>query len=276
MISAVALTLVFGLSKFSNFAHAEFMVFGGFFGYFIAEQLSWPVPIAFIAAFLAAGIIGFLSYKGVFEPLTRRNASIIHLMIASMALGFIIRHSAGEIWGWAPLTFGISWPSWDVGPIRVSALWLLLICTALLLAVTLHFVLTKTKIGKAIRATSSNPRLALSSGINTAKVLAITWFVSGGLAGLAGLFKGMETRMAPMLGWDLLLPTFAVTILGGIGSFYGAIIAAFIVGIAENLGTVLLVQMGLSTEYRMAIPFVILIIVLLIKPEGLSKLFKGN
>lgn len=276
MISAVALTLVFGLSKFSNFAHAEFMVFGGFIGYFIAEQLSWPIPIAFLISFIAAGIVALLCYKGVFEPLTKRNSTIIHLMIASMALGFIIRHTSGEIWGWAPLTFGMSWPSWDFGPIRVSALWLVLIGTAVTLALIMHFVLVKTKIGKAIRATSSNPRLALSSGINTAKVLAVTWFVSGGLAGIAGLFKGMETRMAPMMGWDLLLPTFAVTILGGIGSFYGAIIAAYIVGIAENIGVVLLVNMGLSTEYRMAIPFVILIIVLLIKPEGLSKLFKGN
>jgi branched-subunit amino acid ABC-type transport system permease component len=140
----------------------------------------------------------------------------------------------------------------------------------------MHFILVKTKIGKAIRATSSNVELALSSGINTTRVLLITWFISGGLAGIAGLFRAADTRLSPLLGWDILLPTVAVTIVGGIGSFYGAIIAAFIIGLAENIGVVVLVQLGLSTQYRLAIPFVILILVLLIRPQGLTKLFSGN
>jgi branched-subunit amino acid ABC-type transport system permease component len=137
-------------------------------------------------------------------------------------------------------------------------------------------MLTRTKIGKAIRATASNPKLALSSGINTTRVLVITWFVSAGLAGIAGLFRGVETRVSPYLGWDILLPTFAVAMLGGIGSFYGAMAAAIIIGLAENVGVVLLAQAGLSTDYRMAIPFVILIVVLIFRPQGLAKAFKGN
>lgn len=276
LISAIALTLTYGLSRFPNFAHAEFMALGAFMGYFAAEQLGWPFPTTFIIALVSSGLLGLLSYKGIFEPLVKRGASLIHLMIASLALGLIVRHTIGEIWGWAPLSFNIIWPSFEVGPLRISAIWLWLILAAVTIAVTMHFLLVKTKIGKAIRATSSNPMLALSSGINTGRVLLITWFMAAGLAGIAGLFRAAETRLSPLLGWDILLPTFAVTILGGIGSFYGAIVAAFVIGLAENIGVVFLVKFGLSTEYRLAIPFIILILVLLLRPQGIAKLFKGN
>ncbi len=276
LISAVALTLVYGLSRFPNFAHAEFMTLGAYMGYFVVEQLGLTFPAAFVAAFISSGLIGFLSYKGIFQPLARRGANLVHLMIAALALGFIIRHSIGEIWGWAPLFFNIIWPSFEVGPIRINAIWLWLILAAIVIATTMHFILVKTKMGKAIRATSSNVELALSSGINTTRVLLITWFISGGLAGIAGLFRAADTRLSPLLGWDILLSTVAVTIVGGIGSFYGAVLAAFIIGLAENIGVVVLVQLGLSTEYRLAIPFLILILVLLLRPQGLTRLFKGN
>lgn len=276
LLSAVALTLTYGLSRFPNFAHAEFMALGAYVGYFISTQLHLPFVVCILFAFLASGVLGLISYKGIFGPLSRRGSSLIHLMIASMALGFIARYVIAEIWGWAPLSFSIIWPGYDVGPVRISAVWLLPIVAALLAGISMHLVLTRTKIGKAIRATASNPQLALASGINTGRVLLTVWFLSAGLAGIAGLFRGASTRLSPLMGWDILLPVFAVTVLGGIGSFYGAIVAAFIIGLAENIGVVILTQFGLSTDYRMAISFVILIMVLLIKPEGLTRLFKGN
>jgi len=275
LISAVALTLIYGLSRFPNFAHAEFMALGAYMGYFVAEQLGLGFPATFITAFLASGALGAISYKGVFQPLAKRGASIIHLMIASIALGFIIRHTIGEIWGWEPLSFRVVWTSFDVGMVRVSGIWLWLIFAALTLGGIMHLMLVKTKIGKAIRATSSNPELALASGINTNQVTLTTWFISAALAGIAGLFRAAGTRLAPLMGWDILLPTFAVTILGGIGSFHGAMAAAFIIGLAENIGVVILVSLGLSTEYRMAIAFVILILTLLIRPQGLTRMFRG-
>ncbi len=276
LISAVALTLVYGLSRFPNFAHAEFMALGAYMGYFVVEQLGLGFPFSFIAAFLASGALGVLSYKGVFQPLAKRGATIIHQMIASIALGFIIRHSIGEIWGWAPLSFRVVWSSFDVGMLRVTGIWLWLILAALVIGVIMHLMLVKTKIGKAMRATSSNPELALSSGINIERVALTTWFIGAALAGVAGLFRAAGTRLSPLLGWDILLPTFAVTILGGIGSFYGAIAAAFIIGLAENVGVVILVSLGLSTEYRMAIAFVILIVTLILRPQGLSRVFRGD
>jgi len=275
LISAVALTLVYGLSRFPNFAHAELMALGAYMGYFVTAQLGLAFPFTFLAAFLASGALGVLSYKGIFQPLAKRGASIIHLMIASIALGFIVRHSIGEIWGWAPLSFKVVWTSFDVGAVRVTGIWLWLILAALATGGILHLVLVKTKIGKAIRATSSNPELALASGININRVTLTTWFIGAALAGVAGLFRAAATRLSPLLGWDILLPTFAVTILGGIGSFYGAIAAAFIIGLVENVGVAILVTLGISTEYRMVLAFGILILTLLFRPQGLARMFRG-
>jgi branched-subunit amino acid ABC-type transport system permease component len=274
LIGAVGLTLTYGLSGFPNFAYAEFMTLGAYMGYFVARQLGLDFSFAFIAALLASGILGTLSYRGVFRFLAERGANKIHLMIGSIALGFIIRHIIGDIWGWPAVTFGISWRAFDIGSIRMTDLWLGLILTALVLTVIMHFLLTRTKTGKAIRGISSNPELALASGINIERVTLVTWAGGAALAGIAGLFRAATAALSPLVGWAIILPVFAVTILGGIGSFYGVLAAAFIVGLAENIGVVALTQLGLPTEYRMAIAFIILIVTLIFRPQGLAKAFR--
>ena len=274
LIGAVGLTLTYGLSKFPNFAHAEFMTLGAFVGYLVAEQLGLGLPAALVIAFLVTGIVGFLCYRGIFQPLAKRGATIIHLMVASIGLGFILRHSIGAAWSWKPLYFTATWSAYDVGPLRVTGLWLWLIFTAIALAVIMHFVLVKTKIGKAIRTTSSNPELALASGINVDRVIWLTWSIGAGLAAIAGIFRAADTQIWPMTGWDIILPIFAVVMLGGIGNYYGAIAAAFIIGLAENIGVVALTALGLSATYRIGIAFLILIITLIVKPEGLAMLFR--
>ncbi|MBA7642518.1 High-affinity branched-chain amino acid transport system permease protein LivH [subsurface metagenome] len=274
LVGAVGLTLTYGLSKFPNFAHAEFITLGAFTGYLVAEQLGLGWPLALLVAFLFNGLVGFLCYRGIFQPLAKRGASIIHLMVASIALGFILRHSIGAIWTWKPLYFTATWSAFDFGPLRVTGLWLWLIFAALALSLAMHFLLMNTKTGKAIRASASNPELALASGINVDRVIWITWFIGAGLAAIAGIFRGADTQIWPMTGWDIILPIFAVVILGGIGNFYGAIAAAFIIGLVENIGVVGLIALGLSTQYRIGIVFLILIITLIVKPEGLAMLFR--
>lgn len=274
LIGAVGLTLTYGLSRFPNFAHAEFISLGAFVGYFVAEQLGLGFLTALAVAFLVTGIIGVLCYSGIFQPLAKGGASLIHLMIASIALGFVLRYSIGAIWGWKPSYFSVTWTSFEIGPLRVTGLWLWLIFVAVALALAMHFILVRTKIGKAIRATSSNLELALASGINVTRVILITWFLGAGLAAIAGIFRAADTQIWPMTGWDIILPMFAVAILGGIGNFYGSIVAAFIIGMAENLGVVALISLGLSTEYRVAIAFLILIITLIVRPQGLAMLFR--
>jgi len=274
LIGAVGLTLTYGLSRFPNFAHAEFITLGAYIGYLVARQSGLGLPLALVAAFLVTGIVGLLCYRGIFQPLAKKGASIIHLMVASIALGFILRYSIGAAWTWKPLYFTATWSAYDIGPLRITGLWVWLILTAVALAILMHFILVKTKIGKAIRATSSNPELALASGINVDRVILITWFIGAGLAAIAGIFRGADTQIWPLTGWDIILPIFAVAILGGIGNFYGAIVAAFIIGLAENIGVVGLIALGLSTSYRIGIAFLILIITLIVRPEGLAMFFR--
>ena len=274
LIGAVGLTLTYGLSKFPNFAHAEYITLGAFIGYFISVQLGLGLPLALLAAFLVSGIVGFICYRVIFQSLAKRGASIIHLMVASIAMGFILRHTIGAIWTWKPLHYTATWSAFTAGPLRITGLWLWLIFTALALSLIIHFLLMNTKLGKAIRASASNPELALASGINVDRIIWVTWFLGAGLAAIAGIFRGADTQVYPMTGWDIILPTFAVTILGGIGNFYGAIAAAFIIGLAENFGVAGLIALGASTTYRIGIAFLILIVTLIVRPEGLATLFR--
>ena len=274
LIGAVGLTLTYGLSNFPNFAHAEFITLGAFLGYVVAEQLGLGFPLALLVAFLGSGVVGFLCYRGIFQPLAKRGASIIHLMVASIALCFVLRHSIGAAFTWKPVYFTGIGSAFDFGPLRITHLWLWLIAAALALSLAMHFLLMYTKMGKAIRASSSNPELALASGINVDRVIWVTWFIGAGLAAVAGIFRGADTQVWPMTGWDIILPIFAVAILGGIGNFYGTIAAAFIIGLAENIGVVGLIALGLSTTYRVGIAFLILIVTLIVRPQGLAMFFR--
>ncbi len=274
LIGAVGLTLTYGLSKFPNFAHAELITLGAFVGYFVTEQLGLGWPLALLVAFISSGLLGFLCCCGIFQPLARRGSSIIHLMVASIALGFIFRHSIGAIWTWKPLYFTGTGSAFDFGPLRITHLWLWLIFAALALSLAMHLFMMYTKMGKAIRASSSNPGLAQASGIDVDRVIRVTWFIGAGLAAVAGVFRGADTQIWPMTGWDIILPIFAVAILGGIGNFYGAIVSAFIIGLAENVGVVGLMALGVSTTYRIGIAFLILIVTLIVKPQGLAMLFR--
>jgi branched-subunit amino acid ABC-type transport system permease component len=274
LLGAVGLTLTYSLSGFPNFAHAEFITLGAFVGYWVSKQMGLGFPLALLIAMLITGTVGLLCYRGVFQPLAKRGATVIHLMVCSIAMGFVLRYSIGLIWSWKPNYFSSTGPTWHVGPLTVLSLWLWLILVAVSLTLIMHIMLVKTKIGKAIRATASNPELALASGIHVDRVILITWFIGAGLAAIAGVFRGADTQVWPLTGWDIILPIFAVTILGGIGNYYGAIVASFILGLAENIGVVVLTALGLSTEYRAAIAFVILIVTLIVKPQGLAMFFR--
>lgn len=270
LLAATGLTLTFGLSKFPNFAYAEFVTLGAFLGLFILRNPDGNILFALPIAFVGVGLISVLSYSLVFKNLVARSTNLIYLMISSIALGYVIRHGIAELWGWRTQSYQQVWTVYRFGDLRITTLWMLMIAAALLTGIVLHLFLTRSRLGKAIRAIANNPDLASITGINKQKIILLTWFFGAGLAGMAGVFRAAATRVVPMLGWDILLPMFAVTILGGIGNFYGLILASLILGFAENFGVVYLLRAGLSTEYRMAIAFLILIVLLIFRPKGLA------
>ncbi len=276
LLMATGLTLVYRILKFANFAHAEFITFGAYVAY-VLNSLGLNIYYSAIFAFIATGLLGIVCDILVFRQLRARGSSFFAMMIASIGLGLIIRHVIQEIFGAKLLAYNISAKSYEFLGARITETQIAIILTSVAFIILFHIMLTRTTLGKAMRATSDNPELAMASGINIEKIILITWFIGAGIAGVAGVFRAADTRLLPTLGWEVLLPVFAVVILGGIGSFYGAVAAAYILSFAENVGVLFLAKFGPHTGYRYAISFMILILVLLIRPQGIANVkIKGE
>ncbi|VVB95230.1 Branched-chain amino acid transport system / permease component [uncultured archaeon] len=266
---AIGLTMIYRVLKFANFSHAELVTFGAYTAYIINVSLGLNLFYGLVAAFFLTGLLGIASDRLVFKKLRSKGSSVISMMIASIGIGLVVRQSIQEAWGPQIRWFEFESKTYELlgGSITELHIYIIAISTALIFL--LHLLFTRTRLGKAMRGVSDNPQLAMASGIDTEKILLWVWFIGGGLAGIGGVLRGADTRLVPLLGWEVLLSAFAVVILGGIGSFYGAILAAYLLGFAENFGVVLLSELSISTGYRPAIAFIILIIVLIFRPWGI-------
>jgi branched-subunit amino acid ABC-type transport system permease component len=269
VLIAIGLTMVYRVLKFANFSHAELITFGAYMAYIVNVSLGMNLFYGVLAAFFLAGALGIATDMLVFRKLRNNGSNVISMMIASIGIGLVLRQSIQEKWGPNQIWYEFETRTFEIsgGAITEMQVYIILISIALILM--LHFMFTKTKLGKAMRGVSDNPQLAMASGIDTEKIMLWVWFIGGGLAGIAGVFRGADTRLVPLLGWEMILTAFAVVILGGIGSFYGAIIAAYVLGFAENFGVYILSDLSISTGYRPAIAFMILIIVLIFRPSGI-------
>ncbi len=270
VLIAIGLTMVYRVLKFANFSHAELVTFGGYMAYVVNVSLGMNLFYGALAAFFLTGALGIATDRLVFKRLRNKGSNVISMMIASIGIGLVVRQVIQEIWGPNQVWYDLETQTFEIfgGSITQMQVYIILISISLILI--LHFMFTKTKLGKAMRGVSDNPQLAMASGIDTEKILLWVWFIGGGLAGIGGVFRGADTRLVPLLGWEMILSAFAVVILGGIGSFYGAILAAYILGFAENFGVSILSDLSISTGYRPAISFMILIIVLILRPSGIT------
>jgi branched-subunit amino acid ABC-type transport system permease component len=273
VLIGIGLSMVFSILGFANFAHAEQVTFGAYVAFTVNVVMELNIIAGAAAAFILSGLLCVASDYLVFKRLRIRGSEAIPLMISSIGLGMVIRYSIREVWGPAIKFYNFQNVTvYSILNARITEIELLTILSSFVVTFLVHLLLTKTKLGKAMRAVSDNPTLAQASGINIERVIMWVWFIGGGLAGLSGVLRGIDTRLVPLMGWELILPAFAVIILGGIGSFYGAILGAYIIGFAENFGVVLLSELSISTTYRPAISFLILILIILIKPTGLMGL----
>ncbi len=266
---AIGLTMVYKVLKFANFSHAELVTFGSYMAYYINVSLGGKLIYGLIIAFFLTGCLGIAIDRLVFLKLRNKKSDVISMMIASIGIGLVLRQSIQEVWGAQLRWYNFEWKTMDLMGGSITELQVYILISSMLLIFILHFMFTKTRLGKAMRAVSDNPQLAMASGIDTEKILLWVWFIGGGLAGIGGVFRGADTMLVPLLGWDLVLPAFAVVILGGIGSFYGAVIAAYVLGFAENFGVMILSDLSISTGYRPSIAFIILILILILRPTGI-------
>jgi branched-subunit amino acid ABC-type transport system permease component len=269
VLIAIGLTMVYRVLKFANFSHAELVTFGAYMAYIVNVSLGLDLFYGVLVAFFLTGMLGIATDRLVFKRLRNNGSNVISMMIASIGIGLVLRQSIQEKWGPNQVWYDIETRTFEIFDGLITEMQVYIILISIVLILILHFMFTRTMLGKAMRGVSDNPQLAMASGIDTEKILLWVWFIGGGLAGIGGVFRGADTRLVPLLGWEIILSAFAVVILGGIGSFYGAIIAAYILGFAENFGVSILSDLSISTGYRPAIAFMILIIVLILRPSGI-------
>lgn len=264
---AVGLTMIFGVMKIANFAHGDFSMFGAYLGIYTTAMISgwfgWIVSL--VTAAIGVGILGYIVERLMFRPLLKRRTDLDIIMLS---IGMYIFLENG-----AKMAFGAT-PQMLMDPFDGKAVHLLVISTSLMRFATFLFAilsilllqsfLTRTKIGIAIRATSQNSNASRLMGININSIYSLTFVIGSALAGIGGVLYGTIFAVFPTMGAMPTLKAFVIIIMGGMGSIRGAIFGGFILGVAEALG-----GNYISMDYKNAIGFVILIMVLLLIPQGL-------
>lgn len=280
---AIGLTMVYDILGFANFAHTEFAAFGAFLGFTFNSLLGINLLLSVVLAALLTGLIGILLDMSIFEKLRARNAKTLTMMIITMGMGIAIRNISRLIWTSSTKNFPMPLlqPLKILGA-RITRVQLGILFIAAISMVAFHLLLHHTKFGKALRAISDNKELARASAIDSAKMVQWMWFVAYSYAVIGGTMLAIEHLLYPRLGFDIIIPVFCAAILGGIGNPYGAVLGALTLGFAENViisldfgplfslgGLFDVGSLQLSTGYKPAISFMILILVLLIKPTGI-------
>lgn len=260
---AIAFSLLFGILRFPNFAIGGYITVGAFLAYTLNVSVGLPLWAAGLGGMAGTALVVWLSDIIVFRPM--RGHTPVTLLVVSIALTLILEHIIRLIYGADVRGFDIPLQRpWKFAGLRITPEQVSIILATIAIAVAVHLLLHYTRIGKAMRATADNETLAEVRGINTSFVIAFTWLVCGALFGLTGVFAGLDLVIEPLVGWNLTIPIFAAAILGGIGSPYGAMLGALLVGMAEEM-TVLV----LPSSYKVGVGFVIIAVFLLIRPQGL-------
>lgn len=306
-VGAIGVTLIFGILRFAHFAHGDMMTMGAFIAFLLAMAatalgITTPiVPTGFLVlpiAMILAAVIALGLDKGFYAPLRKRGARPVTMLIASIGVTLIIQGVIRLFFGSGTYSFFETEQKQLIRiPIPLEGVTrtinftqpqiLMVVCTAVAV-LALHFFLTRSRLGKAMRAMSDNADLAQVSGINTKLVVRVTWIIAGSLAAMAGTMLALDVNLKPDLAFNIVLPIFAAAIVGGLGQSYGAIAGGFLIGFAETMAifnwSVLLRPISgmipfevpatlaiVPTEYKLTVAFVILVVVLLWRPTGIFK-----
>lgn len=281
-LGAIGVTLTYSILRFANFAHGEFISWGAYLALVVGSALGylsgglltpigpfsfgWSLPISAVVAVALTGGLALLVDALLFGRLRAQRGTVIIMVMASFGAALTLRSLLEFIFTSKPAYYTkalqIALPLG--GGLRATPDQMLALGLAVVLVVAVHLLLTRTAIGRSMRAVSENQQLSGVVGIDVRKVVRTVWVLGAGLACVAGVMAGLLVQIRPYMGFDLLLPLFAAAILGGIGSVPGAMLAGLIVGLAEAFAVQLV-----GAEWRAAVAFVILVLVLLVRPQGL-------
>ena len=275
-ISAVGLSLIFGVTGLVNFAHGDLLTLGAVFALVFTVPgdldpggIGLPFWLSVILAVALGGIVGGLLERGLFRPLRERDVGGIALLIITIGMALVIRHVillwiGGEGFGYGlDLQQRSSFLGLDMTPRDVM---IVLVSFGVMAALGLFLLYSRT--GKAMRALADNPDLAEASGIDVNRIILLTWVIGGAVGALGGIFLGMTEQVRYTMGFNLLLLIFAAVILGGIGTAFGAMLGGLIIGIVTQVSTLLPI-IETNTDLKLAVALGIMIVVLLVRPQGI-------
>jgi branched-chain amino acid transport system permease protein len=269
-LCAVGLSLIYGTTGLVNFAHGELVTFGALIAYLVNTMTSGP-KLPFFAAVLigvaAAGLLGAALDLGIFQPMVHRRTGAFARMLVSIGLALFLRYLYEVIFDASPRSFRqYAAPSpVKFGPLELPARDYAIMVICLVVLVGVGLTLQRSRLGTAVRAVSDERELSSASGIDVERIVLIVWFSGAALAGLGGIMLGLGSEGVQWnMGFRLLLTTFAAVVLGGLGNPYGAIAGGLVVGIASQVGTY-----WLPSDMQFAVALAILIIVLLVRPQGI-------
>ena len=262
---AIGYTMVYGIIKLINFAHGEIFMCGAFFTWWFMTSFAVPFPIAALMGIMLSTILGIGVERIAYRPL--RNAPRFAVIISVLGMSIFLQNMARIIWGAESQTFEVDF---DVAPIIIGNVVIpikkaFILATSFVLMFFLGLYVKKTYIGKAMRATAADPEAAEMMGININAVIVLTFAIGSAMGAVAGiLFAINYNSIDPFMGFNAGLKAFTAAVLGGIGNIYGAMIGGILLGLFEGIGAGYI-----SSMYRDAFAFGVLILVLIFRPEGL-------
>ena len=282
---AVGLSLIFGTTGLTNFAHGEMVTFGAMIAYILNIDMGLHLVLAAPIAIIAGGLFGVAFDGVVFGPLRRRKIGLVSQMVVTVGLAIVLKnaflwHLGGRVKQFSDFN---NQECTSIGPVCITPRDLTTSALSLVILVAVAFALQRTRLGKATRAVSDNPDLASSTGIDSQKIIRIVWILGGMLAATGGIFRGLDEGISPTLGADLLFLMFAGITLGGLGSAFGALVGGFVIGIFVEVTTLGIpifpgkdwpdpfnwIHDGVPSELKNVPAYLIMIVVLLVRPQGI-------
>ncbi len=273
---ALGYTMVYGILKFINFAHGEILMVGAYVGMFAFDFLRGDMPygplmlvvffIAMIIAMIISAVLGMAIEKIAYKPL--RKATRLAPLLSAIGVSFILSNLAAYIWGTKSRKFDYPFDNtaYNIGGVAITPHQILILVVSMILMIGLKLYIDKTRMGKAMRATSLDQDVAALMGIDVNKVISLTFAIGSGLAATAGILVALDFKVYPTMGAMAGLKAFVAAVVGGIGNITGAMVGGILLGLLETFGVAVL---GIPQGLKDTIAFGILIIILLVKPEGL-------
>ena len=265
-LASVGLSLIFGTTGLTNFAHGELITLGALVAFLLNVVLGVPLILATVLTVIACGLAGGLLDLGFWGPLRRRGTGLIAMMIVSIGLSILVRYVFLFLFGGDTRAYAdyAAQSSLGLGPVVLAPRDVASVALALVVLVLAGVGLLRTRVGKATRAVADNPALAAASGIDVERVIQVVWVAGAAMAGLSGVLLGLSQQVNWQMGFQILLLVFAAVTLGGLGTAFGALVGSLIVGLFIQLSTLVI-----PPELKNVGALAVLIVILLIRPQGI-------